>query len=144
MIPQAVPLQVALERREPQRSLRCLEQVLAVSPASVEAHYQLALVWQRLGNDEKAVETGRRAAELTRLDERYRNLRDKVAMHPRDAALRLELGDLAVRLDMPADGRRWFRAALYLDPANEVALESLRMLILPQPSPEAPSPAPAS
>ncbi|HET6883873.1 MAG TPA: tetratricopeptide repeat protein [Pirellulales bacterium] len=120
---------IRFERREHKAALACLEKVVAAEPARVEAWYQLAAVWQRLGRKDEAAEAGRKAAELTQLEERFANLRDKASLEPADVGLRLELGRITRQLHHFTDARRWYRSALYLDPSNQAAAESLRELL---------------
>lgn len=123
-----------LDAGDPAAAEQSLKAAVELHPIESEPHYRLAGVYQQQG---RAAEAEAELAEMKRVQARWREFSDlnqEATTDPTSADLRRKLGDLALELAKPELARRWYEAALSLDPQLESAREAL--LRLPQSQPD--------
>ena len=119
---------LALDLAEPGAAEPLLREATRRRPHDRQAHYALVQCLTKLNRPEEAA---RVAKEITRIDvdrKRLQELMEEVERKPRDVDLRAEVGGIFARNGHPEDARRWFRAALEIDPTHRAATEGLAAL----------------
>jgi Flp pilus assembly protein TadD len=115
-----------LDDGQPKLAIRCLRKAVSLRPDEFEAHFKLAQALAEAGEaDQAKVEL----AEVERIKAiRYEiaDLLEQAPRAPEDADLRFRLGVLCEKLPRPDLARKWYRAALGLDPQHEPARQALR------------------
>ena len=114
-----------LEQDRPAEAEKRLRRALAAAPHDRRVNHALAQCLRVLGQPDAADFE----AKVKQIDDELRRLdrvRGEVMKRPDDAALRYEGGMLFLRNGERAEGIRWLRMALALDPANEPARVELR------------------
>jgi Flp pilus assembly protein TadD len=94
-------------------------------PIESEPHYQLAGVYQlqgRIAEAEAELATMKRVQAIWR---EFSDVHEAAMIDLTTAELRQRLGDLATQLGKPELARRWYEAALSLDPHLKSAREAL-------------------
>lgn len=113
---------------QPDRAREVLERAREQSPQNYEIHQQLASVYRLLGDSAAADDAAARGTQLRSARQQFSELHQTAIDKPLDAPLRVQLGQLAEEIGEPDLARDWYRAALGLDPKNEVARRQLAAL----------------
>lgn len=113
-----------LLRKQPQEAAECLERAVRIAPRDLEVQNNLLKAYQTIGHP-RAEPLKKILLETTRLEETYGKLVTQAILDPRDAAVRAQLGSLAVRLEQIELAKSWFRAALALEPGNQAIARAL-------------------
>ena len=102
---------VMLYDGRPAEAIKPLQTLLAHEPHNSQAHYQLALVHARLGDDEayRAQMEKKEAAEAMRL--KLSDLYDEARRKPHDAEVRHRIAELCDELGQRYEAEGWRRAA---------------------------------
>lgn len=93
---------------------QALQAIIRNDPADKEAHYQLALVYQGLGNRERQQTIMSRWQELEALYQRLSDLSEDAIANPADAGLRDQLADTCALLGKHEIAAAWRRVAQVL------------------------------
>ncbi|HVX12534.1 MAG TPA: tetratricopeptide repeat protein [Pirellulales bacterium] len=120
---------IANEQKRPDDAIARWVQVTEVEPCNREAHYQLAMAYQRMGRAADAEREHLASEELVELQDEQQRTMEVAATSPHDIDARIKLGSLCERLQKYRAAREWYRAAVYLDPQNEVATNALVRLL---------------
>ncbi len=120
---------IMIERGKMPTARRLLEHAAELAPKDGEIRFQLAIVYRRLDELDKAAEQRRLFDQLRTLRADYDALAEKARSDPRDEPVRRSLGMLAIDLEMPAAAKTWLRSALYLDPNDTAAMQALLRLL---------------
>lgn len=120
---------VLLQQDKPTEAVRVLEDATRYDPYNYEAHYQLALAYQRTGQTQAATDTNNRAQQLKKLREDFSEMHNVANREPNNIQIRMTLASTAMQLGLPRMAVNWYRSVLALDPANESARTELQRLI---------------
>ena len=104
-------------------------------PYDSQAHYLLAQALERTGAAEEAKDQFRLFEQWRAIEQEFTELHNTANGDPTNAKLRMQLGDLAVKLAKPELAATWYRAALALDPRLDPARRALERLT-PRPPPK--------
>ena len=97
-------------------------------PHDSQAHYQFAQALERSGAADEAKEQFRLFEQWRATEQEFTELHNTANEDPGNAKLRLQLGDLALKLSKPELAATWYRAALALDPRLDPARRALEKL----------------
>lgn len=104
-----------------------LREALTRDPRNIDACYNLMLCLHHLGRDEESARMKSRFRQMESDEKRVVELTTtELALHPRDANRRCELGEIYLRMKMAPRALHWFDEALKLDPNCRRAHEQLR------------------
>jgi predicted Zn-dependent protease len=116
---------LALQAGRPAEAEASLRKAAAASPNDYEVHYRLyqCLLQQAKKQEAKQqfVRLKRAQAEWTRV----REVTEAILKNPADPALRLELGNILLRLGKAPQGLRWLQSALREDPHHRPTHQAL-------------------
>jgi tetratricopeptide (TPR) repeat protein len=116
---------LALQTGQPVEAERWLRRALVEAPYDRETNYTLYLCLVQQEREQDAAEV-LETVERIRADlQRVSELRRQVAASPRDPSLRYEAGMIFLRNGQKAEGLRWLRSALELNPSYPEALAAL-------------------
>jgi tetratricopeptide (TPR) repeat protein len=116
---------IALEQQQYERAVELLRQAVAHEPLDYLANFRLAQALRSQGKPDEAASVAEQAEEIKRKRERFSKLHQEATAKPRDAQVRVELGQLATELNLPELAATWYKAALDLDPQNQQARQKL-------------------
>jgi tetratricopeptide (TPR) repeat protein len=97
------------------------EKAVGLKPKDYIVRLQLAQTYHRLGRADEAKHHSEIGQGLRDMWNRFADLHEQAVRKPSDAAIRFEMGKLAMELERPDLAREWFRATLYLDPGHAQA-----------------------
>jgi len=109
------------ERGQSRSAAEHLRAAVAGLPASSDYRYALAQALQDLGEADQAKALLHDVEETLKLREKAQVLSDHAESHPRDIAVRLELGKVSLALDRPVEAVAWWTSVLDLEPRNSEA-----------------------
>lgn len=109
-----------MEAGRPDRAAASLQALLERDPYDLNARYQLALAWQRAGDDDRHRTELARWQELNRLHEELTRLSAEAIRDPHNAGLRDQLADVCAALGKVELAASWRRAAEALRNNNEI------------------------
>jgi len=116
---------VALETGKPAEAEPWLRRAVRLLPYERPILHALFRCLVELNRGAEAEKVKARVAQLDADRERLNQLRQEVMKRPNDAALRREGGLLLLRNGALAEGIRWLRLALRLDPGSEATRQAL-------------------
>ena len=96
-------------------AIRSLERAVSIAPADDRTHFLLAKAYGGVGRTSDAARANSRAVELQKDLERMTKLSNEAMQKPWDAAIRLQLAEVAERLGKPQLAEMWRRAAAACD-----------------------------
>lgn len=96
---------------QPEEAVASLEQLLKHDPYDAEGRYQLALAFQRLGDEERHQAEMARWQELSDLYQRLTKLNIEAIQEPYNAALREQLAEVCTTLGKHEIAAMWKRVA---------------------------------
>ena len=109
--------QLALETGRPGEAASWLRRALALHPGDYQSHYLLHQALLRCGRADEAAKEARQMQAARADVERFQAiLKKKMSQTPRDPALHVEVGGILLRAGYPAEGLRWLRSAVQIDP----------------------------
>jgi tetratricopeptide (TPR) repeat protein len=100
-----------MDAGRPDRAAASLEAILEQDPYDLNARYQLALAWQRAGDDDRHSTELARWQELNRLHQELTRLSADAIRDPHAAGLRDQLADVCADLGKVELAASWRRAA---------------------------------
>jgi len=109
-------------------AVEVLESAVQNHPAHWRFRFFLVQAYERLGDRESAQRELQQMQAWRKLHDRFAELHMEAIKKPFDAAVRLELAQIAEKIDRPLLALSWYRATLGLDPANESAYQSILRL----------------
>jgi predicted Zn-dependent protease len=116
---------LALEAGREGEAERDLRRAVGLAPDHRLALADLARCERLLGHDAEADALQKRCDELTKDMARLQDIIREVALRPRDASLRHEAAVICLRHGQQAEGLRWLRTALEVDPDYGPARQTL-------------------
>jgi tetratricopeptide (TPR) repeat protein len=116
---------IFLERGDAKAAVETLARAVQLHPMDYALHYNLSQAYNRTGEEENARQAAQRAEQLRTLREEFAALHLQAISAPMNADLRVQLGNLAVKLDRSDLAATWYRAALSLDPSHQEAAKAL-------------------
>ena len=105
-----------------------LERAIKSHPLDATARKHLASVYQRQGQPAAAQKQLEQIETYQKLREKFTKLEEQTHKRPQDASLRYELGETARELQLFKLARKWYAAALTLNPGYEKARQALEKL----------------
>lgn len=120
---------ILLQQDKAAEAVRVLEDATRYDPYSYEAHFQLALAYQRAGQTQIAADTNARAQQLKTLREQFSEMHSVANREPNNVQIRLDLATMARQLGMPRMAVNWYKSVLALEPTNQQASTELQALI---------------
>lgn len=109
-------------------AVEVLESAVQNHPAHWRFRFFLVQAYERLGDRESAQRELQQMQAWRKLHDRFAELHMEAIKKPFDAAVLLELAQIAEKIDRPLLALSWYRATLGLDPANESAYQSILRL----------------
>lgn len=109
-------------------AVEVLESAVRKHPAHWRFRFFLVQAYERLGDRESAQRELQQMQAWRKLHDRFAELHMEAIKKPFDAAVRLELAQIAEKIERPLLALSWYRATLGLDPANESAYRSVLRL----------------
>lgn len=97
-------------------------------PNDPDAHFQLAKIYRRLGDEERARREQETFHRLSEYERRLNELQTRIGSDPNNAALRFELGRLYAENGQFHDAVMSFRDGLTIQPDNAAARKELEAL----------------
>ncbi len=117
-----------LDARQPQKAVALLERAVVLRPYEFETRFKLARALTQAGENEKAQKELEEVERIKRIRLEFAKLLQEAQKRPADAELRYRLGVLCEDLHRPELARKWYHAALGLDPRHAPAQRALDKL----------------
>ncbi|GAB6186734.1 hypothetical protein JCM17478_22360 [Thermopirellula anaerolimosa] len=111
-----------------EEAVQVLESALRYHPAEWRLRFYLVQAHERRGDRESAERELKAMQEWRKLHDRFAELHMEAIKKPFDSAVRLELAQIAEKINRPLLALSWYRATLGLDPANDTAYQSVLRL----------------
>ncbi|MDB5337524.1 MAG: tetratricopeptide repeat protein [Planctomycetaceae bacterium] len=112
-----------------------LERAVKVYPRDASARSYLATVYEKQGKPQEAREQLARIETDRKLREKFTKLNEQANKRPQDASIRYDLGEIARELQLFRLAKKWYQAALTLNPNHVKAQQALAALPVPDKSP---------
>ncbi|MGQ9915738.1 MAG: tetratricopeptide repeat protein [Thermogutta sp.] len=109
-------------------AVQTLETAVRHHPTQWRLRFYLVQAYERLGDREAAQRELKMMQEWRKLHDRFAELHMEAIKKPFDAAVRLELAQIAEKIDRPMLALSWYRATLGLDSGNETAKQAILRL----------------
>ncbi|MBC8352396.1 MAG: tetratricopeptide repeat protein [Planctomycetes bacterium] len=110
-----------LHEGQVETATKVFEKAVGVKPKDYIVRLQLAQTYHRLGRTEEAKQHSEIGRGFREMWNRFADLHEQAVRKPSDAAIRFEMGKLAMELDRPDLAKEWFRATMYLDSGHAQA-----------------------
>ncbi len=111
-----------------------LERAIKAHPRDGTARSYLATVYEKQGKAKEAREQLARIETDRKLREKFAKLSKQANKRPQDASIRYEMGETARELQLFRLARKWYQAALTLNPSHQKAQQALAALPVPDKS----------
>lgn len=119
---------IQMERGDLAGAVLTLKTAAEKNPKDFVVRFKLVQALRRDGQTEAAAEHEQVAEELKELWRRFSDLHMEAMKSPTNAAIRSEIGSLALQLERPDLAKSWFQAVLAIDPNNQQAIKQLQQL----------------
>lgn len=119
---------VALANRDSEKAVAYLRKATETRPSDYSARINLAQALRRTGQDTQADAELKVAEELKQLRTEFSQLHEVANAEVENADVRVKLGRMALKMDLPGMAGKWFQAALAIQPDHPEAQAELKKL----------------
>jgi tetratricopeptide (TPR) repeat protein len=131
---------IHLAQEQLEAAAAVLEKALESDPHDLGNRQRLAETYQRLGQADRAEEHRQKLEQSREYKTQLTGLHGEATKRPWDDGVRVEIAELCLKVNRPAEARMWLQASLAVNRRNAQALTLLERLMTPEAKPLTPAP----